>query len=156
VSEYYFGQFPSSLESRSDGAPKPWNSCCRFVLQAFSRNYLGGCNPGVDAHIIITGGISRLRLAEEFLLKQSLVSGWLHRLWKMVSLTPGSIPTSRATPASRCAVKGTVRLTSGLPRESLRQPRPPIRAGSTRLHLPRDPRAAQADQPEPASCVKCS
>ena len=65
-------------------------------------------------------------------------------------------PTSRATPASRYAVKGTARLTGGLPGESLRQPRPPNRAGSTRLPLPRDPRAAQADQPERANYVKCS
>jgi hypothetical protein len=36
--------------------PDPGTVVADFVLQAFSRNYLGGCNPGVDAHIIITAG----------------------------------------------------------------------------------------------------
>jgi hypothetical protein len=53
------------LESLSDGVPKPWNSRCGFVFQAFSPNYLGGCNPGVDARIITARGISRPRLAEQ-------------------------------------------------------------------------------------------
>jgi hypothetical protein len=47
--------------------PDPGTVVADFVLQAFSRNYLGGCNPGVDAHIIMTAGISRPRLAEELI-----------------------------------------------------------------------------------------
>jgi hypothetical protein len=53
--------------------PDPGTVVADFVMQAFSRNYRGGCNP-VDADIIMTGGISRPGLRES-LLKQSLVSG---------------------------------------------------------------------------------
>jgi hypothetical protein len=70
----------------------------------------------------MTGGISRPRLADNViqakpsfrLASRALENGFVG---------PRFDPTSRATPASRYAVKGTARLTSGLPGESLRQPR---------------------------------
>jgi hypothetical protein len=37
------------------------------VLQAFSRNYLGGCDPGDDANVNTSGGVSQLGLAQEII-----------------------------------------------------------------------------------------
>jgi hypothetical protein len=37
------------------------------VLQAFSRSYLAGCNPGDDAHVYTSGGVSQPGVARKFI-----------------------------------------------------------------------------------------
>jgi hypothetical protein len=38
-----------------------------FVLQPSSRSYLGGCNPGDDAHVDMGGGVSQPGPAQGFI-----------------------------------------------------------------------------------------
>jgi hypothetical protein len=121
--EYYFGQFQTPCWDQNPIVfPHP-GTVAAFVLRAFSRNCLRGCDPGEDAHIIMTGGISRPRLADN-VIQAKLSFRLASRALENGFVGPRFDPTSRATPASRYAVKGTARLTGGLPGESLRQPRP--------------------------------